>query len=144
MSKKSSKSIVGIGIILNHVGEVLIAQRKKEGLLGGMWEFPGGKQEIGESIEETIVRELMEEVSVKVEVGHQLLNFDYAYSHKKLHFVVHICKMISGDPQPLESQQIKWVQPECLSNHPFPAANSRIISALDNYLKIGKIKEQTN
>jgi A/G-specific adenine glycosylase len=122
--------VIGIGVVINEAGDVLIDQRLEEGLLGGMWEFPGGKQEPGEPIEACIVRELMEELGIKVSVGEGLITVDHAYSHKKLQFVVHLCRWISGEPQPLASQQVRWVRPEQLKNYPFPAANARIIEAL--------------
>jgi len=99
--------VIGVGVVLNAAGEVLIDQRLNEGLLGGLWEFPGGKQEPGEAIAHTI-----------------------AYSHKKLRFVVHLCRWSSGEPQPLASQQVRWVAPAQLGEFPFPAANARIIAAL--------------
>jgi A/G-specific adenine glycosylase len=55
---------------------------------------------------------------------------DHAYSHKKLRFVVHLCTWLGGEPQPLASQQVRWVRPEQLVEFPFPAANARIIAAL--------------
>ena len=117
-------------LVLNAAGEVLIDQRLEEGLLGGMWEFPGGKQEPGESIETCIARELKEELGITVMLGEELITVDHAYSHKKLRFVVHLCTWESGDPQPLASQQVRWVRPEDLGNYAFPAVNARIIEAL--------------
>ena len=99
-----------------------------------MWEFPGGKQEKGEVIQKTITRELMEELSIQVEVGQKLISLDHAYSHKRLHFVVYLCHWISGEPKPLASQQVQWVDPYKLSEYPFPAANTKIIAALMKYL----------
>ena len=126
--------VIGVGVVLNQAGEVLIDQRLNEGLLGGMWEFPGGKQEPGEAIKTTISRELMEELAIEVAVGEQLICVDHAYSHKKLRFVVHLCRWTSGEPQPLASQQVRWVHPEDLRQFPFPAANAKIIAALLEHL----------
>ena len=122
--------VIGVGVVLNDAGEVLIDQRLNEGLLGGLWEFPGGKQEPGEAIEVTIGRELQEELAIEVEVGEELISLDHAYSHKRLRFVVHLCQWRAGEPQPLASQQVRWVKPQQLSDFPFPAANARIIAAL--------------
>jgi len=122
--------VIGVGVVRNGAGDVLIDQRLNEGLLGGLWEFPGGKQEPGEAIEATIARELREELAIEAEVGEQLIVVDHAYSHKKLRFVVHLCSWLSGEPQPLASQQVRWVRPEQLGDFPFPAANARIIAAL--------------
>lgn len=88
--------VIGVGVVLKASGEVLIDQRLEEGLLGGMWEFPGGKQEVGETIETCIARELKEELGIAVTVGDELITVDHAYSHKKLRFVVHLCTWVSG------------------------------------------------
>ena len=122
--------VIGVGVVLNGDGEVLIDQRLNEGLLGGLWEFPGGKQESGEAIGATIERELREELAIEAAVGEELITLEHAYSHKRLRFVVHLCTWLSGEPQPLASQQVRWVRPEQLSDFPFPAANARIIAAL--------------
>jgi len=122
--------VIGVGVVLNAAGEVLIDQRLEEGLLGGMWEFPGGKQEKDETIATCIARELKEELGIAVTVGEELITVDHAYSHKKLRFVVHLCDWESGEPQPLVSQQVRWVRPEDLGNYAFPAANAKIIAAL--------------
>jgi A/G-specific adenine glycosylase len=122
--------VIGVGVVRNAAGEVLIDQRLNEGLLGGLWEFPGGKQEPGEPIAETIRRELEEELAIAVEVGEELIVVEHAYSHKRLRFVVHLCTWLSGEPQPLASQQVRWVRPDQLGEFPFPAANARIIAAL--------------
>ena len=129
-SKPLPFQVIGVGVVLNMAGEVLIDQRLEEGLLGGMWEFPGGKQEEGETIETCIARELNEELGITVTVGAELITVDHAYSHKKLRFVVHLCDWVSGEPQPLASQQVRWVRPDELGNYAFPAANAKIIAAL--------------
>ena len=122
--------VIGIGVLINASGEVLIDQRLEEGLLGGMWEFPGGKQEPGEAIEACIAREFMEELGILISVEKELITVEHAYSHKKLRFVVHLCSLISGEPQPLASQQVRWVRLDQLKDYPFPAANARMIEAL--------------
>ncbi|MCX5940919.1 MAG: 8-oxo-dGTP diphosphatase MutT [Cyanobium sp. LacPavin_0818_WC50_MAG_67_9] len=130
--------VIGVGVVRNAAGEVLIDQRLNEGLLGGLWEFPGGKQEPGEPIADTIRRELQEELAIAVEVGEELVTLEHAYSHKKLRFVVHLCTWLAGEPQPLASQQVRWVRPEQLEEFPFPAANARIIAALLQRLHPGE------
>jgi A/G-specific adenine glycosylase len=128
--------VIGVGVVLDGAGRVLIDQRLNGGLLGGLWEFPGGKQEEGEPIAATIARELAEELAIEVEVGEQLIVLDHAYSHKKLRFVVHLCRWLGGEPQPLACQQVLWVEPAGLDAYPFPAANARIIAALRQQLGV--------
>ena len=111
MSSELPFQVIGVGVVRNGAGEVLIDQRLNEGLLGGLWEFPGGKQEPGELIVETIRRELEEELAIEVEVGKELIVVEHAYSHNKLRLVVHLCTWVGGEPQPLASQQVRWVRP---------------------------------
>ena len=126
--------VIGVGVVFNDRGQVLIDQRLEEGLLGGLWEFPGGKQEEGEAIEATIARELREELAIEVAVGEALIRVDHAYSHKRLRFEVHCCRWLSGEPQALACQRWRWVDPADLGDYPFPAANARIIAALQEHL----------
>ncbi|WP_269609054.1 8-oxo-dGTP diphosphatase MutT [Prochlorococcus marinus] len=127
---------IGIGLVFNKNGELLIDQRLESSSMGGMWEFPGGKKISSESIENTIERELKEELGIVVKVGQKLLSFEHAYTHKKLYFTVHICEWISGEPKPLASQKLLWVSPDKLFEFPFPAANTKIISELYKHLCI--------
>ena len=131
--------VIGVGVVLDPGGRVLIDQRRPEGLLGGLWEFPGGKQEPGEAIEATIGRELREELAIEAAVGEELIILEHRYSHRRLRFVVHLCRWLSGDPQPLASQQVRWVEPARLAEFPFPAANARIIAALLERLGFGPV-----
>ncbi len=141
--KTMSLEAIGVGLVFNDLGEVLIDQRLNDGLLGGLWEFPGGKQEKGETIELTISRELREELGIEVEVCNQLIALDHSYSHRKLHISVYFCKLTSGEPQALASQEIRWVHPSKLSQYPFPAANSKIIEALLLHLGLSNLNESS-
>ena len=125
-----SKPVVVAAGLLFRDGKLLITQRPAGGHLAGLWEFPGGKQEPGEAIEATVERELQEELAIEVEVTEPLISLDHAYSHKRLRFEVFLCRWLSGEPQPLASQQVRWVHPTGLAAFPFPAANARIIAAL--------------
>ena len=140
LKKKSKKIIpyqeIGIGIVFNKDGKLLIDQRLESSNMGGLWEFPGGKKDPHESIEETIKREIKEELSINVIIGEKLLSFDHSFSHKKLNFTVHLCELISGKPKPLASQKLLWVSPDKLFDFPFPAANIKIISELHKRLRI--------
>ena len=136
MKKIISSQEIGLGLIFNKDGELLIDQRLENSSMGGMWEFPGGKKYASESIEETIEREIKEEIGICVKVGKKLLSFEHLYTHKKLFFTVHICEWRSGIPQPLASQRLLWVPPERLLDFPFPAANTKIIYQLNKHLGI--------
>ena len=135
MTKTKPLQEIGIGLVFNENGELLIDQRLESSSMGGMWEFPGGKKTSDESIEKTIERELNEELGIVVKVGAKLLSFEHTYTHKKLYFTVHFCEWISGEPKPLVSQRLLWVSPERLHEFPFPAANAKIISELQKHLQ---------
>ncbi len=136
VKKSKPHEEIGIGLIFNKSGELLIDQRLESSSMGGMWEFPGGKKTSEETIEETIEREIREELGIIVRTGKRLISFDHLYTHKKLSFTVHICIWESGQPQSLASQKFLWVFPDQLFNFPFPAANTKIISALHKHLGI--------
>ncbi len=140
MTKIKPLQEIGIGLVFNKKGELLIDQRLESSSMGGMWEFPGGKKIPNEAIEKTIERELKEELGIIVTVGEKLLSFEHAYTHKKLCFTVHICAWISGQPKPLASQKLLWVSPGKLFDFPFPAANTKIISELHKHLCFGNKK----
>ena len=140
MIKKKPFQEIGIGLVFNKNGEVLIDQRLESSSMGGMWEFPGGKKKSDEPIEKTIERELKEEIGIKVKLGTKLLSFEHSYTHKKLHFTIYICEWISGETKPLASQKLLWVFPDQLFDFPFPAANTKIISELHKHLGIENAK----
>jgi len=89
-----------VGLVFNADGKLLIDQRLEEGLLGGLWEFPGGKQEPGEAIVDTIQRELREELAIEVEVGEELIVLEHVYGPKCLRFVVHLSVGLAVNPNP--------------------------------------------
>lgn len=121
--------IIGVAVIWD--GErILIDRRKAEGLLGGLWEFPGGKVEPGETIEQCIQREIQEELGIEIEVGEHLITVDHTYTHFRVTLNVHHCRYVSGEPQPIECEEIRWVTVDELPEFPFPKANIRIIEAL--------------
>ncbi len=98
--------------------------------MGGLWEFPGGKIEPGETVEQCIVREIREELAIEITVGEHLISIDHTYPTFDLTLIVHHCQHISGVPQPIESDEILWVNISDLDNYEFPTANQAIIQAL--------------
>jgi len=120
---------IGAGVIW-HKGKILSSQRPLKGLLGGMWEFPGGKQESGESLSETVHREIKEEMGIHVKVGRKLARVDHAYSHFKITLHAHDCAYQSGKVQSLGVMDWRWVRPQDLKKFAFPAANQPIIQKL--------------
>lgn len=121
---------IGVAVIRNDQGEILIDRRRQEGLLGGLWEFPGGKVEPNETIAACIKREIQEELGIEIEVGDRLMVLEHAYTHFKVTLNVHYCRHLSGEPQPLECDEVRWVTLDEIEAYPFPAANVQIIEAL--------------
>ncbi len=115
---------VGVGLCFKD-GRVLVARRAPEGLLGGLWEFPGGKRERGERFERTVAREFQEEVGLDVEVGERLVTVPHRYSHFAVELHAFLCRWKGGVPR-----AGKWVKPRDLGRLAFPAANRRIIEVL--------------
>lgn len=121
---------IGVAVIRNDANQILIDRRRQEGLLGGLWEFPGGKLEPEETIEDCIRREIQEELGIEIEVGEQLIVVEHTYTHFKVTLNVHHCRHLTGAPQPLECDEVKWVTLEEIETYPFPKANVQIIAAL--------------
>ncbi|MDR0993246.1 MAG: A/G-specific adenine glycosylase [Verrucomicrobiota bacterium] len=129
--EKVPHKIVGAAVILNPKNQILIAQRCAEkGMLAGLWEFPGGKQEEGETIEECIARELKEEMGVDLEVGPHLVSVHHAYSHFTITLHTHFARILRGRPQHLECADHAWVTPDQFALYPFSKADLDIIRAL--------------
>ena len=108
----------------------MIDRRKQEGLLGGLWEFPGGKIEPDETVEDCVRREIKEELGIDIEVNDRLITVNHAYSHFKVTLNVFNCTHISGEPQTIECDEVKWVTLDEIDSYPFPKANSQIIEAI--------------
>jgi len=122
--------LIGVAVVWNEQGQILIDRRPQQGLLGGLWEFPGGKIEPGETVEECIQRELQEELAIDVEIGDRLMTIDHTYTHFKVTLNVFHCRHIGGEPQPIECDEVRWVEVSELDQFPFPKANGQIIDAI--------------
>ncbi len=111
-------------------GHFLIAQRPPDGLLGGLWEFPGGKREDGEVMSQTLARELQEELGITVEVGDLVVRVRHAFTHFRITLHAYDCRVVEGDPVPVEATALAWVTLNDLDRYAFGAADRRIIAAL--------------
>jgi A/G-specific adenine glycosylase len=123
---------VTAGMVWNECGEVLIAQRPLDGLLGGLWEFPGGKQESGESLEDCLRRELWEELGIEVEVGDLFYVVKHAFTHFKITLHAYWCDLLPDSPAPdaIEARDIAWVLPDQLQDYSFGKADRQVIEEL--------------
>lgn len=114
-------------------GEILISRRKQDVMLGGFWEFPGGKVKQGESLKDAIIREIMEETDISVEISKELATIKHAYSHFKITLTAFICTYKSGIPKPKESDEVRWISVNELGEYPFPKANLKFIDRVKEY-----------
>jgi len=121
---------IACAVVRRKDGRILIAQRRPDGLLGGLWEFPGGKVEPGESLDEAASREVMEEAGVRARVGEKIATVKHAYSHFRITLHAFDAMFVSGKARALGCQEVKWVQPKDLEQYAFPKANRVLLPLL--------------
>ena len=120
---------VAAGVIMKGQ-QLLIAQRPAEGMLGGMWEFPGGKQEEGETLEECLVREIREELGIEIETVERLTSVEHAFSHFSITLHAIAARYISGQPQTLGCADWRWIAPEELDQFALGRADRLVVEYL--------------
>ncbi|MCL1634555.1 Nudix family hydrolase [Luteimonas sp. SX5] len=140
MRSAEDASIVEVvaGVIADARGRILLARRTDGRDLAGLWEFPGGKCEPGESPEAALIRELYEELGIQAEVGAPLIAVPQQYPHKRLRLDVRrIDSWRGGAPKGLDGQALAWVPPQKLASYAMPPADRPVVAALlqpDTYL----------
>jgi 8-oxo-dGTP diphosphatase len=124
--------LVAAVALIDADGRVLIAQRPEGKQLAGLWEFPGGKVEAGERPEETLIRELREELGIAVQEAclAPLTFASHAYETFHLLMPLYVCRRWDGFVQPREGQALKWVRPRDLASYPMPPADEPLIPFL--------------
>ena len=130
---------VTCGLIWKGDGRLLIAQRPPHGMLGGLWEFPGGKQEPGESLPECLRREIMEELGIAIEVGEKLTAVQHTYTHLRITLHAFHCRLLHGEPQALGVAAWAWAWPEELAAYAFPVTDLKVIRALQTAISVGPV-----
>ena len=121
---------VVVGLVCNSQKEILIALRGKHQHQGGLWEFPGGKLELGEIETVALARELKEELGISVTDSQFYLSTEFDYGDKIVELVVYKVREFSGEPVGNEGQELRWVYINELACKDLPAANEPIIRAL--------------
>ena len=116
-----------VAAVIRDKDRVLIDKRRADSLLGGMWEFPGGKVENGENLEQAIVREIREELGLMIRAGRELNSYKHAYTHFSVIVHTFLCEIIAGEPKALESDEIAWVLISRLDEYPMGKVD-RLIS----------------
>ncbi|MGC9522618.1 MAG: A/G-specific adenine glycosylase [Anaerolineae bacterium] len=122
--------------------EVLVAQRLEDAMLGGLWEFPGGKREEGETLPQALRRELKEEMDITIAVGEQLTVIEHAYTHFRITLYAYLCGLESGKPICRECQDFTWATLEALRELPMAVTDRRIAESLETRLYDGH--QETN
>jgi A/G-specific adenine glycosylase len=125
---------IAVGVVIKN-GRLLITRRPTNGLLGGLWEFPGGKIEKGESADQTCLREIMEEVNLRVEIECHLKRVKHAYTHFRIEMDVFCCRYRSGRVRLNGPADFRWIRPGEIEAYPFPKANHKFIPHLKKMLQ---------
>jgi mutator protein MutT len=125
---------VAIAIIFK-AERLLICRRKADAALGGLWEFPGGKFEPGESAQACLRREVLEETGLEVGVEQELPQFEYIYGHATVRLHPFICTYVSGEAQALAADEVRWVAALELPEYRFPPANDQILPQVLSWLR---------
>ena len=121
---------VAVGVIVDDSGNVLITRRGLATHQGGLWEFPGGKVEEGESRSTALARELREELGIEIGRTSPLLEVRHDYGDKVVWLDVHLVRDFCGEALGLEGQPLAWVLPAELTQYQFPAANVPVVEAV--------------
>ncbi len=133
---KKKRIHVAAGVVLSQAvrmpQKILLAKRPEDKHQGGLWEFPGGKVDTGETVQQALCRELKEELDIDVLQSESLMKIHHDYSDKSVTLDVWLVNEFSGEPQGAEGQAITWVSPEGLSDYEFPAANREIVDKLQS------------
>jgi mutator protein MutT len=120
-----------VAAVIVRAGKVLVAQRLDDAHMGGLWEFPGGKVEAGETHEESLARELMEELGIRVVVGEQVTRIEHDYPDRSVVLHFYRAEILDGcEPQPIECAAVRWVTPEELATLPMPPADVPLVELL--------------
>ena len=128
--------LVAACALIDGDGRILLAQRPEGKSMAGLWEFPGGKVETGETPEETLIRELEEELGIRTRVAclAPLTFASHAYDDFHLLMPLYICRRYEGVPQGREGQALKWVRAKALRDYPMPPADEPLIPYLMDLL----------
>jgi mutator protein MutT len=116
--------------IIRRAGRILITKRPEGRHLAGLWEFPGGKREAGETLASCLEREILEELGMKVRAERLRFTVFHEYETKEITLHVFDCEDLGMEPAAMDGQEIRWVPPERLSAYPFPPPDLEIIRAL--------------
>ena len=130
-----SKAFSIVAAIIRRDDQILITKRPDHVHLAGLWEFPGGKVESGESLEAALHREIREELGVEITVDREFFSVAHEYPDKSVHLHFFDCTILRGEPQPLEVADLRWVKTAELVDFEFPPADVELIRRLRSGLE---------
>ena len=116
--------------VIRRDGAVLIAQRPPGSHMEGLWEFPGGKRDVDETLEDCLARECAEELDVTVRVGPLLRVIEHTYPDRRIKLYFFECTLAGGEPSAVGCQAVRWVAPGDLAGFSFPAADAQLVEEL--------------
>ena len=118
IEKKPIPHYLVAAAVIHRGDKVLIARRPSKGLLGGLWEFPGGKVEADETLQQALAREIREELGATVTVGAELGKYKHAYTHFRVTLHAFHSELTNEEPVALEASELRWVEPQLLAGYP--------------------------
>jgi len=120
---------VAAGLIFRE-GKLLITRRAAGGHLGGLWEFPGGKREPGETFEQCLHRELREELGIEVQIEYLIEDLTHRYPERPVRLRFFRCRWLRHEPEPILCDSLAWITAAQLGDYAFPAADRRLLEKL--------------
>jgi mutator protein MutT len=120
--------------VVTRGGRILVCQRHDTDTFGGFWEFPGGKREPGETLEDCLARELMEELAIRAKPIQQLTLVEHLYPHARVRLFPFVCELDRGvEPRAIECQAMEWIEPPRVKHFKFPPANDALLDEVIAY-----------
>jgi A/G-specific adenine glycosylase len=133
LDKPSIPHYLVCAAVIQRENRLLIARRPSNGLLGGMWEFPGGKVEASETHQQALQREITEELGCEISVGESFGIYKHAYTHFRVTLHAYRCNITSGEPKALDASEIRWVTPTELTGFPMGKIDRMISNDLNKH-----------
>ena len=129
LNSKTPHHHVAAGLI-RHNGKFLITQRPFNDTFGGFWEFPGGKQKVGETLEQCLIREINEELNIKIHTDKKLMSISHDYDHVHITLHLFLCSLLKGTPETKGVQNWRWINLLEIDRFDFTEADQKVIEKL--------------